>query len=226
MPGRQWPTSLSFLPRNPIFAGRLPSASGNYRIAILLMAILFFFACGPTPSSTPPLPEEPFWANGHTIQGDFLHFFHLYGGVESLGLPLTNEITVDGWRVQYFERVRLEYHPENEPAYRVTVGWLGDLLHRRQPPIPPAAIPPTNSPHRRYYPQTGHTLSSDFLQFFDDNGGSVRFGLPISEPFLWKGHLTQDFQSARFFWTPADASPVRLEDTGRMHLDLIIAESD
>lgn len=226
MLGRQWPTLLSFLTRNPIFVDSPSIAFERDRIVILVMAILFFSACSSTPSVTFPPDDEPFRANGYTVQGDFLRFFHIYGGVESLGLPLTSEIIVDGWRVQYFERGRLEYHPENEATYRVTVGWLGDLLHRRRPPIPPAAIPPANAPYRRYYPQTGHTISGDFLKYFDDNGGSVRFGLPISEPFLWEGRLTQDFQSARFFWHPADSPPVRLEDTGRVHLSLITAESD
>ena len=39
----------------------------------------------------------------------------------------------------------------------------------------------------------------------------MRFGLPISEPFLLDWRLTQDLQSARFFWTPDAASPVTLE---------------
>jgi len=49
-------------------------------------------------------------------------------------------------------------------------------------------------------------------------GGSVRFGLPISEPYLLGGQLTQDLQSARFFWTPAAELPVGLEAIGRTHL--------
>ena len=133
--------------------------------------------------------------------------------------PLTEEITVHGWRVQYFQNGRLEYHPENEPAYRITVGWLGDLLHRRRPPIPASRIPRADDPHQRYFPQTGHTVSGDFLQFFETHGGSVRFGLPISEPFLLNGRLTQDFQSARLFWTPENEMPVTLEKIGKVHFE-------
>ncbi|MDX1520249.1 MAG: hypothetical protein R3264_01320 [Anaerolineae bacterium] len=157
-----------------------------------------------------------------SVQGDFLEAFHKFGGVDGLGLPLTGELNVDGWRVQYFEKGRLEYHPENEPAYRVTVGWLGDLMHRRRPPISPDAIPAANLSNHRYFPETGHTLSGDFLQYFDAHGGSVRFGLPISEPFIWQGRLTQDFQSARMFWTPEHRPPVMLENIGQVHLQQII----
>lgn len=183
---------------------------------VLLIIGLLLAACA-APPPVDDLPESRRLA-GHTVEGDFLRFFLAYGGVESLGYPLTEEMTVEGWRVQYFEKGRLEYHPENEPAYRITVGWLGDLLHRRRPPLPETAIPPCSDSNRRYFPQTGHTLSGDFLHYFDMYGGSVRFGQPISEPFLEEGRLTQDLQSARFFWTPAQTPPVTLEDIGRVHL--------
>jgi hypothetical protein len=162
-----------------------------------------------TPQANPAGPDE-FW-----------HFYRRYGGAESLGHPLSTKKTVDGWQVQYFEKGRLEYHPENEPAYRVTVGWLGDLLHRRQPPIPTSRIPRPDDPNHRYFVETGHTVSGDFLRYFEAHGGKVRFGQPISEPFLQQGRLTQDFQSARFFWTPQADPPVTLEDIGRVHLSVI-----
>jgi hypothetical protein len=126
---------------------------------------------------------------------------------------------VKGWRVQYFEQGRLEYHPENEPTYRVTIGWLGDLLQRRQPPISTETIPRADDSNDRYFPQTGHTVSGDFLRYFDAHGGTVQFGLPISEPFLLEGRLTQDFQSVRLFWNPELEAPVTLEAIGRVHLE-------
>jgi len=155
------------------------------------------------------------------VQGEFLHFFYIYGSVESLGYPLSEEMNVGGWRVQYFEKGRLEYHSENDPVYRITVGWLGDHLNRRQPPVPASNIPDQDTTNQRYYSETGHTISGDFLHYFDAHGGSVRFGLPISEPFLYKGMLTQDFQSARFYWTPQAEESVTLEDIGRVHLETI-----
>jgi hypothetical protein len=196
----------------------------RYWLFLLPIFLLFPAACQNQPNLTltPPADESRhFSETGQIVQGDFLRFFDSYGGVESFGLPLTGEMVVDGWRVQYFEKARLEYHPENEPAYRVTAGWLGELLRRRQPPIPTGHIPPANDSHRRYYPQTGHTLSGDFLSYFETYGGKVRFGYPISEPFLEEGRVTQDFQSARFFWTPETNPPVTLEDIGRMHLESI-----
>jgi len=186
----------------------------------LLTIIGLLVACSPTEPPPRQAPDRLYFAQtGHSVSGDFAEFFTKYGGTDSFGLPITEPFETGGWTVQYFERGRLERHPENEPAYRVTAGWLGDLLQRRQPPIPPAQIPTTKSNATRYFVQTGHTLSGDFLFYFEQNGGTVRFGLPISEPFLRNGQLVQDFQSARFLWTPQKNPPVTLEDIGRVHFE-------
>ncbi len=185
------------------------------------MVILVLVSCSDQQAPDAGVVEAYYFEEtGHSIQGDFLRFFDIYGGVESLGYPLSEEIVVDGWRVQYFDKGRLEYHPENEPAYRITIGWLGDLLHRRRPPIPTANIPRPDDPNHRYFPQTGHTVSGDFLHYFDTHGSTVHFGLPINEAFLWEGRLTQDFQSSRFFWTPEKKTPVTLEEIGRLHFEI------
>jgi hypothetical protein len=188
-------------------------------MAASLVAVAACYAQPATPSQVNLTQVQSTEGTKQSIETEFLAYFNTIGGVGSLGYPLTEAIVVDGWSVQYFEYGRLEYHPENEPAYRITVGWLGDLLNRRRPPISPATIPRADTKNSRYYPQTGHTVSGDFLRYFDAHGGSVRFGLPISEPFLWKGQLSQDFQSARFFWTPGSKAPVTLEDIGRVHLE-------
>jgi len=163
--------------------------------------------------------EQYFEETGISVKGEFLSFFERYGGLESLGNPISEELTVGGWRVQYFENGRLENHPENEPTYRVTVGWLGDLLNRRRPPISQGSVPAAGAENQRYFSETGHTLSGDFLRYFDTHGGSVRFGLPISEPFLEQGQLVQDFQSARFYWAAEADEAVTLEPIGRTHFE-------
>jgi hypothetical protein len=186
--------------------------------------LIMLAGCTGPPMGTDPEASDTsrsFDQTKYMITGDFLRFYEIYGGQASLGLPVSGEMIESGWRVQYFEYGRLEYHPENQPTYRITVGWLGDLLNRRQPPLPPSGIPPVGHPDYRYYGKTGHSLSGDFLRFFDANGGSVRFGLPISEPFLLNGQLTQDFQSARFFWSPRETLFVKLEPIGLTHLMVI-----
>jgi hypothetical protein len=55
----------------------------------------------------------------HTLQGEFLNYWQRRGGVQIFGYPISEQM-VEGTRtVQYFERAKLEYHPEDmAPFYR------------------------------------------------------------------------------------------------------------
>ncbi len=77
-------------------------------------------------------PSNPghryFAATGHSIQGDILRFWEANGGLAIFGYPLSEELTEDGRTVQYFERTRLEHHPElGATGYRVLPTPLGAL---------------------------------------------------------------------------------------------------
>ncbi len=146
-----------------------------------------------------PEPEEIlfFPETGHSVQPPFSAFLQRSGELDLLGYPITEAMTVDGWRVQYFQFGRLEYHPENEAAYRVTVGWLGELLNRTTPPP--------------------YSVTGNFAAFYADHGGSVQFGRPISQPYQHAGKLVQDFQSARFIWDAAAPFPVKQEPIGETY---------
>jgi hypothetical protein len=83
-------------------------------------------------------------ATGHAIAPEFYAYYRSAGvsfgdvGIserESLALfgypisePFTENVGNQQLRVQYFERARLEYHPDNPEAYRVLQGRLGDEL--------------------------------------------------------------------------------------------------
>ncbi len=41
------------------------------------------------------------------------------------GFPISGELWEDGRLVQYFERNRFEFHPENAPPYDVLIGRFG-----------------------------------------------------------------------------------------------------
>jgi spore germination protein YaaH len=78
------------------------------------------------------------------------------------------------------------------------------------PTRPVAAV--ANTLARLYFPQTGHTLSSLFLKFWQDKGGLEQFGLPWTEefeernPFDGKTYLVQYFERARFEYHPESGS--------------------
>jgi hypothetical protein len=64
-----------------------------------------------------------------------------------------------------------------------------------------AALSPDSDDHT-YFPTTGHSLAGSFYRFWQANGGTSTFGLPISEPFDEIGadgkvRPTQYFEHAR-----------------------------
>lgn len=144
----------------------------------------------------------------------FAAYYQRHNGLTRLGYPITEALAHEGWQVQYFQYGRLEIHPENRPAYRVTVGWLGQADNRTQPPQPFSGCARCD-----YFPETGHRINGDFEAYFKANGNTVQFGRPISEPFLCAGLLCQDFQSARFIWYPhlPPAARVQLEPLGETY---------
>lgn len=73
-----------------------------------------------------------FKETGHTLTGKFLEYWQANGGLARHGLPLTQPTSevnpIDGktYLVQYFERSRLELHPEFAGTrYEVEMGLLG-----------------------------------------------------------------------------------------------------
>jgi hypothetical protein len=72
-----------------------------------------------------------FPATGYTACNTFKTYWERNGGLERFGYPITAEIqeTISGksYTVQYFERRRLELHPENAGTpYAVLLGLLGN----------------------------------------------------------------------------------------------------
>jgi spore germination protein len=79
---------------------------------------------------------------GHNLGGPFRDYWLSHGGLFVSGLPITEEFVEispdDGksYTVQYFERARYEYHPENKAPYDVLLGLLGNRLLREKGWIP------------------------------------------------------------------------------------------
>ncbi len=68
----------------------------------------------------------------HTLDGTFRRYWESRGGVRVYGFPIsesffeTNPADDKNYRVQYFERARFEYHPENSGTrFEVQLGLLG-----------------------------------------------------------------------------------------------------
>ena len=71
---------------------------------------------------------------GHNLRGRFREYWEQRGGLAIYGFPITEEFEeispTNGqkYRVQYFERARFEYHPENTAPNDVLLGHLGRQL--------------------------------------------------------------------------------------------------
>jgi hypothetical protein len=136
---------------------------------------------------------------GKTLAPEFIPYYDARGGLPIFGYPLTDVELEGGFKVQYLERARIEYHPENRGTpYEVQLGLLGSILNEgRRFDLAPASVA-ANTPGRLYFPETRHTLSNQFLTYWQSHGGLAQFGYPISEPVEENGVLAQYFQRNRF----------------------------
>lgn len=161
---------------------------------------------------------------GHYVCGAFREFFESRGGIEIFGNPLTVEFedpAHNGLTVQYFQRARMEWHPQNPQPYQVQLGLLVDELGYEFPPAREEQIPASNSALHHYFPNTQHVVSYAFLDYFRKNGGVDIFGYPRSEFMYESGHLVQYFQRARMEWHPENAtgSQMYLTNLGEMYIE-------
>ena len=63
---------------------------------------------------------------GHSLSYSFLRYWKAYGDMRIFGYPLTEPANENGYLVQYFERARMEYHPEKAGlSYGIELGHLG-----------------------------------------------------------------------------------------------------
>jgi hypothetical protein len=169
-----------------------------------------------------PLPGQVYFAEtGHNLGGRFLDYWQQHGGLAQFGFPLTEEaneqLGTQFYRVQYFERARLELHPENQPPYDVLLGQFGRrvLLARfrgDRSGYDQAVAPVAVNPDDAYFPATGHNLGGPFLAYWQANGGLAQFGFPLTEPFgetLDDGqfYTVQYFERARFEAHPENSPP-------------------
>ena len=164
------------------------------------------------------LPPQYFQETQHNITGDFLSFFNQHGGLKVFGYPVTEPFNWQGRQIQYFQKARMELHPENPDPYRVQLGLLGDELGYRRAGVTP--VP--NNQYQRFYPGTGHALSYAFLTYYDANGGLDVFGYPITEFIIENGRIVQYFQRAKMEWHPEMSGDqrVQLGDLGLLHFQV------
>jgi hypothetical protein len=200
----------------------------------------------PLPTQPPPAdapthrvsdPHDPdvayFPETGHTLRGGFKQYWNTHGGLEQFGYPISEEYSevsaTDGkeYVTQWFERARMEWHPENQRPYDVLLGLLGrEVTQGREgePAFRPVPLP--TQPGALYFRASGHTLAPELARYWQERGGLPVYGYPISEPFVetsktdGRPYLVQYFERNRLEYHPESAPEYRVL-LGLLGVDLL-----
>jgi hypothetical protein len=168
--------------------------------------------------------SEYFSETGHWVYGDILQAYRSVSNPALLyGYPITEAFVSQkagevGLQIQYFDKARFEFHPENPADLRVEISPLGRYLYELDKPG--SSVPITHgAPGCRYFSEVDFQVCYAFLDFFEDYGGISQFGYPASDLEFHDGWVVQYFQRARFEWHPEHPSGQRvvLTDVGSQY---------
>ncbi|WP_152976576.1 bifunctional metallophosphatase/5'-nucleotidase [Herpetosiphon geysericola] len=159
------------------------------------------------------------------IAPEFRDYWEKNGGLPVFGYPQTaayEEATPEGkFLVQYFERQRLEYHPETPAPFTILLGRINDevLLRENRVWRDFPAAPQANG--CQLFSETGHSVCGEFLKYWNSQGldlgengitygeSLALWGLPLSDPqeeinIDGDKVVTQHFERARMEWHTKD----------------------
>jgi hypothetical protein len=195
-----------------------------FRLLLVLFVLTSVLVAVPTPVLAQGTSSQYFADTGHNVSGDFWFYYQSISAAQFVfGSPITEQFTdkTSGRLIQYFQRARFEYFPENAPGQRVQVASLGEYVYQR---VPNSGAVDISSPIGcRLYAETGFSVCYAFLEFFDKNGGETIFGQPKSSFVFYNGRIVQYFERARFEWYPEypEGQRVVLAELGRIYFDLV-----
>jgi hypothetical protein len=153
-------------------------------MALLVTAAMLMLSVGTAAAQTMPsqAPVEPiegcnyYEETGHNLCGTFLAYWESNGGLPVFGYPITEEYeeenldTGETYTVQYFERERFEYHPENAGTeYEVLLGRLGNevlLMQGRNW----HTFEKSDSSEPNYMEVTGFAIAPEFIDYWTSHG--------------------------------------------------------
>jgi hypothetical protein len=183
---------------------------------MLLAMILIALAAAPRAEAQ--VAERCFAETGYCVSGRIREVWERNGGLPVFGYPITplQQETIEGrvLAVQWFERGRLELHPQNPRPYDVQIGRIGlELLTGRRTAATPADQPAGEC---RVFPQTGRSACGAFLGAWRASGleldgrpgkteaeSLALFGLPLTDPQVetlsnGRRYTVQWFERGRF----------------------------
>lgn len=203
----------------------------GYGAALLLtLALIIISAAAPAQAQS---GERCFTETGQCISGEIRGFWERNGGLAVFGFPIGPQQGVVGEdgqsrQAQWFERHRIELHPEQPAPYNVQLGRIG-VERLGQQGRDGASFPPLNPNNAdaercRFFGESNHQVCGEFLAAFNRYGLSfpntpgtsfaeslALFGLPLSEATQetidGKEYTVQWFERARFELHPENQPP-------------------
>lgn len=178
-----------------------------------------------------PAPQQAapvcFPETGYCTGGRIREVWERGGGLMVFGFPITSlqDELIEGRpiKVQWFERARVELHPDNPPPYDVQVGRVGAELFAA---ATTRGLARTALPGEcRWFPETGATVCGEFLDAWrlggldldgdptlSDAESLALYGLPLGEPRTerlsdGRAYVVQWFERARFELHPELTGP-------------------
>jgi Sortase domain len=197
------------------------------------LIVLFVLCCLLVPESAARTQAQAgarcFPETGYCVAGPIRDFWERNGGLMVFGFPITPQQPelIEGrpLQVQWFERSRLELHPENPAPYDVLLGRMGEdrlSQQRRSWKTFPRATPAADC---RLFTETGHSVCGALLAAWQASGLNLDgdpsvneseslalFGLPLSDATPERGsdgktYTVQWFERARFELHPENPPP-------------------
>jgi sugar lactone lactonase YvrE len=206
------------------------STSTRARRALVIptVAIMLALLALVAPTASAQTAERCFPETGFCISGRIREFWEQNGGLAVFGLPLgaqhEEQIENRAIQAQWFERTRLELHPENARPYDVLLGRIGvNALEQQSRDW--FTFPKSEAKNScRFFAETGHNVCGEIwrawqasgLEFDGRNSKSFEeslalFGLPLSdemtETIEGKQFTVQWFERARFELHPENQPP-------------------
>jgi|GEM_PF-470767 len=202
----------------------------SLRPLLLLLALGLLLVAGAVPRAAEAQTNRRcFSETGQCIGGRIYAFWEQHGGLAVFGMPITPQQpqVVEGQtiQVQWFERTRLELHPNNPPPFDVLLGRLGVERLEQSGRNWEAFPADTPQPDCRFFPETGQNVCGEILATWRASGleldgragkneeeSLALFGLPLSPAQterLGNGqeYVVQWFERARFEVHPENTPP-------------------
>lgn len=201
----------------------------TFALSILIVSLATLIGAIAPRAALAQTGQRCFAETGFCIEGRIREFWERNGGLPVFGLPIgpQGEEQIEGrpLQVQWFERNRLELHPENQRPYDVQIGRLGaDRLEQQERDW---FSFPKSEPREgcRFFAETGHNVCGAILAAWRAKGldldgrrgvseaeSLALFGLPLSDEqdeilADGKSYTVQWFERARVEIHPENQAP-------------------